>query len=99
MYTIRFAKGVKNDLDKISIYYLKQILAAVSKQLATTPKSPTRNRNLLANLIPPWEAVPSIWELRAGEHRVFYDVSQGESIVYVRAIRRKRRRTKTEEIL
>jgi mRNA-degrading endonuclease RelE of RelBE toxin-antitoxin system len=38
-------------------------------------------------------------ELRVGEYRVFYDVSLAESIVYVRAIRKKPRGTKTEDIL
>jgi mRNA-degrading endonuclease RelE of RelBE toxin-antitoxin system len=43
--------------------------------------------------------VAPIWELRVGDYRVFYDVSAAESVVYVRAVRRKRRGTKTEDIL
>jgi mRNA-degrading endonuclease RelE of RelBE toxin-antitoxin system len=43
--------------------------------------------------------VAPIWELRVGEHRVFYDVSPSESVVYVRAVRRKPRGSKTENIL
>ena len=99
MFTIRFAEGVEEDLNRIPVYYRNRILAAINKQLAYSPESPARNRKLLANLIPPWEAIPPIWELRVGEHRVFYDVSQDVSVVYVRAIRRKPRGTKTEEIL
>jgi mRNA-degrading endonuclease RelE of RelBE toxin-antitoxin system len=72
---------------------------AIESQLANTPLTPTRNRKLLANLIPPWEAVPPVWELRVGEYRVFYDVSEQDSAVYVRAIRRKPRGKKTEDIL
>jgi mRNA-degrading endonuclease RelE of RelBE toxin-antitoxin system len=53
----------------------------------------------LVNLIPPWEAVSLIWELRVGEYRVFYDVSEVEETVYVRAIRRKPPGKRTEEIL
>jgi mRNA-degrading endonuclease RelE of RelBE toxin-antitoxin system len=63
------------------------------------PETPTKNRKLLENLIPPWESILPIWELRVGEYRVFYDVSRTESVVYVRAIRRKRRQAKTEDIL
>jgi mRNA-degrading endonuclease RelE of RelBE toxin-antitoxin system len=37
--------------------------------------------------------------MRVGEYRVFYDVSLTESIVYVRAVRKKPRGTKTEDIL
>ena len=99
MYTIRFAEGVEDDLEKIRVYYRKQILAAIKKQLTYTPESPTRNRKLLPNLIPKWEAVPPIWELRVGEYRVFYDVSTEEEVVYVRAVRRKLPGKKSEEIL
>ncbi len=99
MYSIRFAEGVEDDLDKIRVYYRNQILAAIKKQLTYTPESPTRNRKLLPNLIPTWEAVPTIWELRIREYRVFYDVSTQEEKVYVRAVRRKPTGKKSEEIL
>ena len=99
MYGIHLAEGVEEDLERIPIFYRNQILDAVENQLAHTPDSPTKNRKLLANLIPPWEAVPPVWELRAGEYRVFYDVSEEQSKVYVRAVRRKPRGKKTEDIL
>ena len=99
MYSVRFAEGVEEDLDKVRVYYRNQILAAIKKQLTYTPESPTMNRKLLPNLIPKWEAVPPIWELRIGEYRVFYDVSSEEEVVYVRAVRRKPARKKSEEIL
>ena len=51
------------------------------------------------NLIPPWDAVPPVWELRVGEFRVFYDVSRTERTVHVRAIRKKLSEKRTEEIL
>lgn len=99
MHDIRFAEGVEKDLERIPVFYRSQILDAIEEQLAYTPDSPTRNRKLLPNLIPPWEAVPPIWELRVGEYRVFYDVSEEQSTVYVRAIRKKPREKKTEDIL
>lgn len=99
MFEIRFAAGVEKDLRKIRIYYRNQILDAIEAQLAYEPDTKTRNRKLLENLIPPWQTVAPIWELRVGEYRVFYDVSPAESIVYVRAVRRKPRGTKTEDIL
>ena len=99
MFEIRFAEGVEEDLRKIRIYYRNQILDAIEEQLAREPDIRTRNRKLLENLIPPWQNVASIWELRVGEYRIFYDVSPTEPVVYVRAVRRKRRGTKTEDIL
>jgi mRNA-degrading endonuclease RelE of RelBE toxin-antitoxin system len=99
VFEIRFAEGVEEDLKNIRIYYRNEILDAIEEQLAHEPETRTRNRKLLDNLIPPWQTVAPIWELRVGEYRVFYDVSATESVVYVRAVRRKRRGTKTEDIL
>ena len=99
MYDIRLAVSVEDDLGKIPVFYRNQILDAIGDQLAYTPDSPTKHRKLLATLIPPWEAVPPVWELRVGEYRVFYDVSEERSMVYVRAVRRKPRGKKTEDIL
>jgi mRNA-degrading endonuclease RelE of RelBE toxin-antitoxin system len=99
VFEIRFAEGVEKDLRNIRIYYRNQILDAIEEQLAHEPDTRTRNRKLLENLIPPWRTVAPIWELRVGEYRVFYDLSPTESVVYVRAVRRKPRGAKTEEIL
>ena len=100
MFEIRFAEGVEEDLRSIRIYYRNQILDPIEKQLAHEPDTSTRNRKLLENLIPPWQTVAPIRELRVGEYRVFYDVSPAdEPVVYVRSVRRKPRGTKTEDIL
>jgi mRNA-degrading endonuclease RelE of RelBE toxin-antitoxin system len=99
VFEIRFAESVEGDLRKIPVYYRNQILDSIEEQLAHEPETATRNRKLLENLTPPWQTVEPIWELRVGEYRVFYDVSLTESIVYVRAVRKKPRGTKTEDIL
>jgi mRNA-degrading endonuclease RelE of RelBE toxin-antitoxin system len=99
VYDIRLAESVEEDLGKIPVFYRNQILDAIGDQLAYAPVSPTKHRKLLATLIPPWEAVLPVWELRVGEYRVFYDVSEEQSMVYVRAVRRKPRGKKTEDIL
>jgi mRNA-degrading endonuclease RelE of RelBE toxin-antitoxin system len=99
VFEIRFAESVEEDLRRIQIYYRNQILDSIEEQLAHEPETATRNRKLLDNLTPPWQTVAPIWELRVSEYRVFYDVSPAESIVYVRAVRKKPRGTKTEDIL
>lgn len=80
----------------MTAYHRGKVLEAIETQLVSEP---ARNRKPLVNLIPPWTAEPPIWELRAGDYRVFYDVSDEESVVHVRAIRRKSRGIRTEDIL
>lgn len=99
MYAIRLASDVLKDLKRIPAHYRSRILDAVERQLAHEPTAASRNRKLLLNLTPPWDAEPPIWELRVGEYRVFYDVADEEGIVYVRAVRRKPAGRTTEEIL
>jgi len=99
VYEIRLASGVVGDLKKLRAYDRRRVLDAISIQLRNEPNRPTPNRKLLVNLIPPWDAEPPIWELRVGDYRVFYDVSEREAVVYVRAIRKKPPERRTEEIL
>jgi mRNA-degrading endonuclease RelE of RelBE toxin-antitoxin system len=99
MFEVRFAEGVAQDLKKIAIFYRKRILDAIEEQLVNTPDLETRNRKALTKLVPPWEGIEPVWELRVGEYRVFYDISRDDNIVYVRAVRRKPPGKKTEDIL
>ncbi|MBI4248820.1 MAG: type II toxin-antitoxin system RelE/ParE family toxin [Elusimicrobia bacterium] len=87
------------DLGKFPAYHRRRILEEIEMQLGHEPTLPTRNRKLLINLVPPWEAEPPIWELRIEEFRIFYDVSEEEKAVYVRAVRRKPAGQSTEDIL
>ena len=66
-----------------------QILDEIDIQLTHEPVRETRNRKVLVGLVPPWEHVPPVWELRIGDYRVFYDVHEKEKMVMVRAIRHK----------
>ena len=75
------------------------ILEEIEIQLTHEPAVETRNRKQLVNLVPPFEVVPPVWELRIHEYRVFYDVSESERIVYIRAVRRKPAHRSTGEIL
>ncbi|MBI5243980.1 MAG: type II toxin-antitoxin system RelE/ParE family toxin [Elusimicrobia bacterium] len=99
MYSIRLASDALKDIRKFPVYHRRRILDEIESQLGHGPTSPTRNRKLLIDLIPPWEAEPPIWELRIEEFRVFYDVSEEEKTVYVRAVRRKPAGQSTEDIL
>ena len=99
VYEIRFARDVRKDLQRLPAFHRSGVIHPIETQLVDTPMVRTRNRKPLANLIPPWTAELPIWELRVGAYRVFYDVSEEEKVVYVRAVRKKPAGTRTEEIL
>jgi len=99
VYAIRFALSIVKDLKRLSPYHRNVILEAITTRLSHEPTSPAKHRRLLVNLIPPWDVVPPVWELRVGEFRVLYDVSRTERTVHVRAIRKKLSGKRTKEIL
>jgi mRNA-degrading endonuclease RelE of RelBE toxin-antitoxin system len=99
MYVIEFADGVKDDLADLSAFDRTQILDRIDEQLTFQPTVETRNRKPLIGLVPPWDHVEPVWELRIGEYRVFYDVADEVLKVIVRAVRHKPPHATTEEIL
>ncbi|UCD85549.1 MAG: type II toxin-antitoxin system RelE/ParE family toxin [Deltaproteobacteria bacterium] len=99
MYEIKLSESVEKDLKRIKAYDRNIILDAVEERLSHIPNIETKNRKMLVNLIPSFEAVPPIWELRVGEYRVFYDIDEEEQNIYVRAIRKKPPHKTTKEIL
>ena len=94
-----YASGVAEDLKSLGTPERSQILDEIEAQLLHEPARETRNRKILAGLIPPWEHVPPVWELRIGEQRVFYDIDEKAKLVIVRAIRHKPPHKTTKEIL
>lgn len=98
MFEIRFAEGALDDLEAVPRFHRGRLLEEVERQLAATPLTRTRNRKPLAGIIPPWEQVRPVWELRVGEYRVFYDVDEDANVVTVQAVRHKGRKT-TKDVL
>jgi mRNA-degrading endonuclease RelE of RelBE toxin-antitoxin system len=99
MFTIEYAKAVAEDLANLRAFDRKQLLDHIDEQLTHQPTQETRNKKILIGLVPPWEHEEPIWELRVGEHRIFYDVDEEAERVIVRAIRHKPPHKTTEEIL
>jgi mRNA-degrading endonuclease RelE of RelBE toxin-antitoxin system len=70
-YTIEFAESVKGHLKALTATRRATVLAKIEGQLTNQPLVETRHRKpLRPNPIAPWE-------LRVGQLRVFYDVSEG----------------------
>ncbi len=89
MYSIEFSEGADGDLAGLRAFDQRPILDAIEEQLLHEPTRETRNRKMLPGVVPPFDAVPPVWELRVGEYRVYYDVGEAGKRVSVRAIRRK----------
>lgn len=99
MFRIRYSGGVAADLAALCSSERSRLLDRIEAQLRDQPTRVARNRKPLPGLVPPWDHVPPIWELRVGDLRVFYDVDEPALIVIVRAIRRKPPHRTTGEIL
>ena len=99
MYRVEYAEDITDDLAGLRAYDRKRILDRLEKQLRYEPTNKTKNRKPLRGLIPPWEYIEPVWELRIGEYRVFYDVDEQLALVMIRAIRHKPPHKTTEEIL
>jgi mRNA-degrading endonuclease RelE of RelBE toxin-antitoxin system len=99
VFSIEIGRSALEELVALRAFDGRKILEAIEAELSHEPTRATRRRKILPGLKPPFEAVPPIWELRVGEYRVFYDVSEEEKKVYVRAVRRKPPHKTTEEIL
>jgi len=69
MYEIEYVEGVADDLKKLGVGQRKRILDSIDKNLKYEPTRQTRNRKILVGLIPPWEYIEPVWELRVGEYR------------------------------
>ena len=99
MYRIEFSFGVKDDLKKIRIHDRKIIIDKIEEKLRYEPSRQTKNQKILENLIPPFESIPPIREIKIREYRVFYDIDEEGKKVYVRAVRKKPPHQTTEDIL
>ena len=98
MYTIKFVEQSLGDLQRLRVVDRRRVLNAVEEKLRLEPARQDRRRKVLVGLVPPWDQVRPVWQLRVGEFRVFYDVDEEQEAVIVRAVRRKGRKM-TEEIL
>lgn len=98
MFAILYDEAAEQDLRGLRAYEARRILDEIDDQLTREPTSRSRRRKLLESLVPPWNKVRPVWQLRIGDFRVFYDVDEVRREVVVRAIRRKGRKT-TREVL
>jgi mRNA-degrading endonuclease RelE of RelBE toxin-antitoxin system len=98
MFAILFDEAAEHDLRVLRRFEVSRVLDEVDAQLTSDQAEASRRKKLLAGLVPPWNGVRPVWQLRVGDLRVFYDVDEERQEVVVRAVRRKGTKT-TKEIL
>ena len=98
MFAILYDEAAEAELQTLRAHEARRIMDEVDVLLAQEPTKRSRRKKPLEGLMPPWDAVRPVWQLRVGDFRVFYDVNERRKEVVVRAIRRKGTKT-TEEIL
>jgi mRNA-degrading endonuclease RelE of RelBE toxin-antitoxin system len=99
MYEILYADDVVEEFQRLRARDRSLIVDRIKEQLRHEPTKSTRMKKLISGLRAPWLVGRPIWQLRVGQHRVFYDVDETLQQVMVRAIRRKPPHKTTEQIL
>lgn len=97
-YDIRVHELAAAELEALRVFDERRIVDEIEEQLSFEPTRPSRRRKCLSSLVPTFEHVPPVWQLRVGDFRVFYDVDEPANQVHVRAVRRKQPWQTTEEI-
>lgn len=110
MYDIRWDQDAKEDMVvlKLRAHEVAHIVDTVDDQLRYQAERPSKRKKIIRPEEQlPFEHLEPVWQLRAGEFRIFYDVSppeaeeadEFEAIVRVRAVRRKPPHKTTKEVL
>jgi mRNA-degrading endonuclease RelE of RelBE toxin-antitoxin system len=97
-YTIVIRDVAYDELQAIKPFYRMRIIDAIDEQLAHQPNVETKNRKLLAGFQPDFEHDDPVWELRVGQHRVYYDMNEELKTVVIRAVREKPPHITTEQV-
>ena len=98
MFVVRVAQLALDHLAAIRSCDRNQILDEIMAHLTHDPTEEIPRRKQLPGVVPSFEHVQPVWQLRIGEFRVIYDVDDSNNLVIVRAVLRKGRRT-TKEML
>ncbi|MFM9963510.1 MAG: type II toxin-antitoxin system RelE family toxin [Planctomycetaceae bacterium] len=98
-FDLIIAPSALRELNSFKSFMRRQIRDAIDQQLPFEPDKATRNRKMLSAEQADFDFTPPLWELRVGDHRIFYDIDLDAHTVYVRAIRIKPPHSTTDEVL
>lgn len=98
-FDLIIAPSALRELNSFKPFVRRQIRDVIEQQLPFEPDKTTRNRKMLAVEQADFDFTPPLWELRVGDHRIFYDIDLNAQTVYVRAIRIKPPHSTTDQVL
>ena len=98
LYMVDIRDVALDELQAVKPFYRRRIVRAIDKQLVHEPNVETKNRKVLTGFQSDFEHDEPVWELRVGQYRVYYDVSEESQTVVVRAVREKPPHVTTEQI-
>ncbi len=96
-FHIEFDPPALEELREIRVFDRRRIEQAIEEQLTYEPGVATRNRKPIVEGQASFSHALTLWELRVGDFRVFYNVI--EDVVFVRTIRAKPPHKTTEQVL
>ena len=67
MFTIEYVEGVADDLAGIRPFDRRQLVDRIEEQLRHEPTTPSQNKKMPVGLIPPWDHMPPVLQLRVGD--------------------------------
>jgi mRNA-degrading endonuclease RelE of RelBE toxin-antitoxin system len=89
MFRIELTERALEQLIDLRAHDRSRVLDEIEEQLTMEPTRKTRRRKMIRGIVPPWDQMGPLWQLRIGDYRVFYDVLEEEARVLVHRILRK----------
>jgi mRNA-degrading endonuclease RelE of RelBE toxin-antitoxin system len=99
VYNIEFSPSSRRDYDKLRAYDKRRTVDSVEKHLTTEPLVESKNRKCLGREPANFDYASTLWELRIGPIRVYYEVDQNRNVAYILAVRLKPPNKTTREVL
>lgn len=99
MYHVDIVPEAVEELIEVPVFYRRVLEKLIESKLALEPGRVSRNCKKLDPLVTEFVHEPPLWELRTGEWRAFYDIDEEGKRVTIRAIRKKPKSKRTEDIV
>jgi mRNA-degrading endonuclease RelE of RelBE toxin-antitoxin system len=98
-YAIEFSPKSRQEFGQLRTFDQRRVLEALENKLSNDPQVETYDRKCLGFEPANFNYVPPLWQLKAGTFRVFYEIDEAQSTVFILAVRPKPAHKTTSEVL